>query len=309
MKQRVIHKDGIVKQIPISQLETYLAEGWSLGRGKPAWNKGVTAEMHPSIKACSEKLKGRKRTDQEKEHLSKLFKGRKLTETWLANRTAAQTGLKRSEAFKEAQRQRALGHEVSTETREKISQKTKGKSHPVSEETKQKISKHNSSEEFQKYQREVKRKNKSFNSSKPEELAYKEVCRVFGDFNIIRNFGEDPRYPFECDLYIKPLDLFIELNYHWTHGPHIFDQNDPTDQQLLGKWRSKQYITSKGKKNFYIIAEEVWTKRDTRKVRTAAENNLNYLIFYTQAEFLNWIKTVETNRSSKVGQLEQELNL
>ena len=26
------------------------------------------------------------------------------------------------------------------------------------------------------------------------------------------------RYPFACDFYISSLDLFIECNYHWTHG-------------------------------------------------------------------------------------------
>ena len=171
--------------------------------------------------------------------------------------------------------------------RKKISQKNKGKSHPISEETKQKISKHNSSKEFQDYQRDIKLKNGTINTSKPEELAFIKLAEKFGIKNVIRYYN-DTRYPFECDFYIKSLDLFIELNYHWTHGLHQFNKDNPVDLQKLTSWIAKSATS-----NFYKVAINVWTNRDVIKYETATKNKLNYLIFYKTADFNKWLETIK----------------
>lgn len=38
---RTINKDGTMKKVKIDELEHWLENGWSLGRGLPAWNKGI----------------------------------------------------------------------------------------------------------------------------------------------------------------------------------------------------------------------------------------------------------------------------
>lgn len=59
--------------------------------------------------------------------------------------------------------------------------------------------------------------NKTFNTSKQEENYYNYLLTKYKEEDIIRQY-KDERYPYSCDFYIKPQDLFIELNLHWTHG-------------------------------------------------------------------------------------------
>lgn len=67
---------------------------------------------------------------------------------------------------------------------------------------------------------------------------YTLLCNIFNVDDIIRQYS-DNRYPFCCDFYLKSLDLFIELNFHWTHGGHPFDENSQADQEKLAYIRSK----------------------------------------------------------------------
>ena len=177
-----------------------------------------------------------------------------------------------------------MGHPVSAETRLKISLKNKGRSHPMSEEAKRKISTHNSSKEFQNYQRELKRNNNSFNSSKTETESINILRGLFGSDDIITHYYSD-LYPFECDVYIKSIDTFIEFNYHWTHGKHPFNPEDPNDIKKLNELKLKKQtrINSKGKlvDSFYVKLIDVWTNRDVMKLNTAKKNKLNYFTFYS----------------------------
>ena len=129
---------------------------------------------------------------------------------------------------------------------------------------------------------ETKRKNHTFNTSKPEENGYKLLYNKFGFCNIKRQY-KSKLYPFQCDFYIVSLDMYIEFNFHWTHGGHKFDPNDKDDVDKLNIWKEKS-LTSK----FYKSALTVWTERDIKKFKYATENNLNYLAFYTWNEFLKW---------------------
>lgn len=56
-----------------------------------------------------------------------------------------------------------------------------------------------------------KKQNNSFNSSSYEENFYSNLLTIFENSDVVRQY-KDERYPFACDFYIKPLDLFIELN-------------------------------------------------------------------------------------------------
>ena len=286
MKERVLNKDGICIQIPVEKVDEYLREGWTLGRGKPAWNKGLTKETNESValnaKNSAETHKNwtQKYKKDLAQRISKKLKGIKRTPEYLEKRSKAQRGLKRTEEFKKAQSERFKGHLVSEETRQKISKANLGKPGvPCSEEHKHRISIHNSSKEFQKYQRDLKIKNGTINTSKPENKCFEKLKERFK--TVIRYYSEE-RYPFECDAYIKELDLFIEFNFHWTHGKHPY--NEELDKETLNTWLEKAK-TSK----FYKQAINTWTIRDVNKIKTAKNNKLNYLRFYNEKDFNKWL--------------------
>lgn len=115
----------------------------------------------------------------------------------------------------------------------------------------------------------TKKKNHTFSSSKPEEEMYKQLCDIFGVDNIKRQYKCD-RYPWNCDFYIIPKDLFIELQGFYTHHTHPFDPNNVDDQNKLADLKRRNYRN--------VICG--WTVRDPMKRNKAKENNLNYIEFF-----------------------------
>ncbi len=79
----------------------------------------------------------------------------------------------------------------------------------------------------------TKRQRGTFNKSKLEELSYELLKMVFSEDDIYRQYKDIDRYPYNCDFYVKSIDTFIECNYHWTHGSHWFDENNPYDVEYL----------------------------------------------------------------------------
>lgn len=79
-----------------------------------------------------------------------------------------------------------------------------------------------------------------------------------------------------CDFYIESLDLYIEINAHWTHGSHAFE-GTPEDLEILKQWRSKQ-------SKYYNNAIAVWTKRDVEKRDLAKKNNINYIEIFSNRQ-------------------------
>ena len=144
----------------------------------------------------------------------------------------------------------------------------------MTDKHKNNLSKLMSSFEIQHHRHETMKKNHTFNSSKEEDQVYEFLNQ---HINVIRQFDNDPRYPFNCDFYIKDLDLFIECNFHWTHGGHPFDPNSIKDQVKLEQWKAR------GTK-YYDNAIETWTKRDVKKRDKAKEEKLNYLEFWSMKD-------------------------
>ena len=103
------------------------------------------------------------------------------------------------------------------DVREKIKQtnmrKYGGNGWTCSAEGKKRMSKIHLSKEIQDKTNNTKKLNHSFNSSKIEERCKKELISKYGEDNVLCQY-RDNRYPFNCDFYIKSLDLFIEVNYH-----------------------------------------------------------------------------------------------
>ena len=133
----------------------------------------------------------------------------------------------------------------------------------------------------------TKRNNNSFNSSSGESIFYTKLLQLFSEDDVITQYNTDSRYPFNCDFYIKSLDLFIELNFNWTHGYKPFEGTEQ-DLQKLQAWETKA-LTS----DYYKNAIETWTVRDTQKYNTAKTNNLNYLMYYSESEIENFEEDIK----------------
>ena len=132
---------------------------------------------------------------------------------------------------------------------------------------------------------ETKRKNKSFNKSKIEKRLFELLLLKFP--NTCSPYSEHPIYTFACDYYIPELDLLIEYNGIWTHGKEPFDSNNPEHIEKLRYWKERA-LTS----NYYKNAIYTWTDLDVRKQNIARDYKLNYLVFYTEKEFMEWYITL-----------------
>lgn len=130
---------------------------------------------------------------------------------------------------------------------------------------------------------EAKKRNKTFNSSKPEEVVYELLKEKF--FNTIRQYS-NIYYPFSCDFYIPEKDLFIECNFNWTHGKKAFDENNSLDSNKLKFWDKEKEAHP-----FYKQAIKTWTVRDVQKRLTAQKNNLNYIEWFSLEEAKKSLKS------------------
>lgn len=125
---------------------------------------------------------------------------------------------------------------------------------------------------------ETKKRNHTVNTSRPENEVYEKLLTKFE--RVCRQYKSD-KYPFLCDFYIGDLDLYIEYQGNWTHGKHPFDSNSIEDVIIVEKWNKKAT-------RYYESAIDVWTKRDPLKRKTAKDNNLNWIEFFSMEEFMKW---------------------
>lgn len=114
------------------------------------------------------------------------------------------------------------------------------------------------------------------NSSVFEVFAYAALLDRFEAKDILVEYGVHPydaRYPYPCDFYIKSLDLFIELNVHFTHGGHWFDPASSAD--CLRKRHLEQTDRARNRKFL-----STWCVRDVDKRKAARAAGLTYLVFW-----------------------------
>lgn len=126
-----------------------------------------------------------------------------------------------------------------------------------------------------------KKHNNSFNKSKQEEKVYQLLLTKLKKEDIIRQYRND-LYPFNCDFYIKSLDLYIEYNGTWTHGPKSFDGSNKEHLELLELWKSKNT-------DYFKNAIYTWTVLDVKKLKCFKKNKLNYKIFWNIEEIKQFI--------------------
>lgn len=130
---------------------------------------------------------------------------------------------------------------------------------------------------------ETKRKNNTLNVSKPERY-YENLLKQKYKDNVLCQYKSN-EFPFACDFYLKHIDLYIDLNFHWTHGKHLFDVNNEEDKQTLELWKQRSI-----KSKFYKNAIYTWTDLDIRKDKISKQNNINRVVFYTEKEFNKWFE-------------------
>lgn len=119
------------------------------------------------------------------------------------------------------------------------------------------------------------KKRGTINKSREEEITHEYFKQML--YNIEPQH-KDVVYPYYCDFYFKDYDLYVEINGHWSHGPHPYDPTNEKDIEYLEHLKSKDSAQ-------YKSAVEVWTLRDPEKRKTAKDNNLNYLeVFSVDAD-------------------------
>ena len=135
--------------------------------------------------------------------------------------------------------------------------------------------------EINKKRYDTKKKNNTFNTSKPEDESYILIKEKYPD--IIRQYKSN-EYPFTCDFYIPSIDTYIECNYFWTHGKKPYNKNDIDCINLVNIWKENNT-------KFYNNAIITYTIRDVKKRNIAKENNLNWFEFFSIVELSNWLNT------------------
>ena len=290
----VINNGEKQKQVKNELVEEYLLKGWKLGRLMPPWNKGLNAGSDARVAkyAKSQKEYYANISLEQRTSINARLHEANIGKKWTAEAIRKRTETRKRNGFTPSEEQRRKvseklkGHAVSESTRKKLSQKNKGRQGtPCPEERKKYFSMLHSSPEYQKRQNETKKRNGTLNTSRPEQMAYQLLRKHYGD-DVEYSYRDD-RYPYNCDFYIKPSDLFIELNLLWTHGGEPFDESNLLHLEKLNMWKLKSQAS-----DFYKNAIYTWTVLDVRKRETAQKNKLNYLTFYKEKDFYTWFEEI-----------------
>ena len=103
-------------------------------------------------------------------------------------------------------------------------------------------------------------------------------------------------YPFYCDFYIKSLDLYIEYQGGWAHGPkeyhQPFDPNNPHHIQELNRLKTKNNEHQFPNNNYWAHVINTWTNKDPVKRQIAKDNRINIIELFTLKDFNNWFKSI-----------------
>lgn len=253
------------------------------GEGNPNYGKRHSDETRNKI---SNSLKGRKLTDEQRKKWSEVKMGHEVSEETRKKLSEKAKGVKhrphtdeekehQSRVIKELRKTSSpiwnKGKHLSDEQKKHISETLNGRPSPMkgrkrSEETNRKIN-------------ETKRLLGTFNTSKEEDEVFNILKEAYGNGGVIRGYSSDTRYPFQCDFYIPSFDLFIECNFHWTHGGKKYDSSDMFCQSKLKEWEEKSEQSK-----YYKNAIYCWTDLDIRKFDVAVKNSLNYKAYYSLSE-------------------------
>lgn len=135
---------------------------------------------------------------------------------------------------------------------------------------------------------ETKRMNGTLNSSHQEMQAYEMVKEKYID--AVSQY-QSVEYPFNCDIYIPSLDLYIECQFGQFHHkrPYLGTEKDLADVEELAKRSDKIKANTGRTKTRYDEEINTWTIRDVKKRETARKNNLNFIEFWNLTEVDDWL--------------------
>lgn len=167
-----------------------------------------------------------------------------------------------------------------------VGQLNKGKK--LSDAHKKKISQVVSSPQFQQKRNNTLAEHHTWNTSKYEDLVYQELIRWFQKDDVKCQYRCE-RYPFNCDFYIKTIDVFIEVQCSQFHHFHPFNFDSIIDKQELRKLRMK--ATDKHPQYKNII--ETWTVSDVKKRKIAKKNNLHYIEIWPDTDIKHIIEELK----------------
>ena len=140
----------------------------------------------------------------------------------------------------------------------------------------------------------------SFNTSKPENRIFEKLVAKFP--NTTKQY-KTIEYPFNCDFYIPEINLYIEYQGvfgHWLNKNYMepFNSKNKIHRKLVKKnykksFEIKTYGKHKGERKLrYICAIKQYCNNDPLKRKTAKENNLNWIEFFTEEDFNKWFETI-----------------
>lgn len=215
------------------------------------WNKGLTKETDSRLQVVSDKVsiaktekdpwnKGQSLTDEHKANLSNSMKGKTPWNKGLTKET--NDSLKNASA-------KLMGHECFVTDWEAAKKK----------------------------EYDTKKRNNSFNSSKPEKDLIKQLVAEYGEGDVIHPY-RDERYPFNCDVYIVSQDLFIELNGTVEHNGRPYDPTNP--EHVKEAIHIEDRARDLGPNSRYWNILKWWTETDPKKLETFRRNKLNFRIIY-----------------------------
>lgn len=140
---------------------------------------------------------------------------------------------------------------------------------------------------------DTKKKNGIFGKrSKAEIYCFELLKTKFSDAE--HSYMNYKKYPFNCDAYIPSKDLFIEFHFSQYHHFEPFNQNNIGHLSELSRIRyiiNNPFYTENYKKEYKEILK-TWTNSDILKLQTFKNNNLNYKIFYTKKQFMDWFNNI-----------------
>lgn len=118
----------------------------------------------------------------------------------------------------------------------------------------------------------TKEKNGTLNSSQSSDKLIEQIKEKYPQYTIKTEYRDsryirDDGYKYKCDIYIKELDTFIELNFHWSHKFHFYDKNNPEDEKLYQKLMKQN-------------AGKTFKFGDPPKRDIAIKNKLNYIVVW-----------------------------
>ena len=216
-----------------------------------SWNKGLTKETNKSLMSVSQKVsayrtgksswnKGIPASEEQKRKQSLAMKGKPAWNKGLTKETSASI-MSASNKLK--------GHECFVKDWEAAKKK-----------------------EYQ-----TKKRNNSFNSSRVEKQLISDLIQQYGEENVIHPY-RDTRYPYNCDAYVVPLDLFIEVQGTVEHNGRPYDPNNSEDVKEAEFIRQKAEQAGPGSRYWNIY--KWWTEIDPLKLKTLRDNNLNFKLIY-----------------------------